>query len=435
MKKDSRFPSRQEFAVYVVRTLRSAGFDAFWAGGCVRDRLLGKEPKDFDVATSARPEAVCRLFVEFKTLNVGVAFGVVVVVGPRRAGNVEVATFRRDANYSDGRHPDSVEFSTAEFDARRRDFTINGIFYDPIECQVVDYVGGQKDLANKLIRAIGDPDDRINEDKLRMLRAVRFSATLGFQIEPRTKEAVQRHAGELSMVSAERISEEMRRMLKHERRAAAVSLLRDTGLLSVILPELSGCSGDTGEAEWLQTLQILSGLASAEFPIALGALLRSLAPSPTDEPGIETEVNGICRRWRLSNDESSLTAWLVRHESKLRSARARPWPEIQRLLTHANAKALVELARAIAVVVNGQLAEIQFCEGKLALPREELDPPPLITGNDLIAQGFRPGKGFSSILRQVRDAQLESRISNRQDAIQLATKLMEPGSHSATKLL
>ncbi|MEX0586183.1 MAG: CCA tRNA nucleotidyltransferase, partial [Pirellulales bacterium] len=210
--------SQRDFALEIVRRLRDAGHEALWAGGCVRDQLLGLAPKDYDVATNATPDQIREVFGRRRTLPIGAAFGVITVLGPRSAGQIEVATFRTDATYSDGRHPDSVTFTNAEHDAQRRDFTINGLFFDPVANEVVDYIGGQQDLETRILRAIGDPRLRLREDKLRMLRAVRFAASFGFQIEPATLQAIQEMAPEVTTVSAERIGMEIRRMLTDSHR-------------------------------------------------------------------------------------------------------------------------------------------------------------------------------------------------------------------------
>ena len=229
---------QQAFALDVVRQLRAAGYEAYWAGGCVRDRLLRRSPKDYDVATSAVPEEIQKVFGRSrKTLAVGAAFGVIAVVGPRGAGQIEVATFREDVSYSDGRRPDAVRFTTAREDALRRDFSINGMFFDPVAGEVLDYVGGQDDLRQGIVRAIGDPHQRFTEDKLRLLRAVRFAAFFGFSIEPATFEAICTMAREITAVSAERIANEMRMMLERSGRRRAVELLLETGLLEGVLPE------------------------------------------------------------------------------------------------------------------------------------------------------------------------------------------------------
>ena len=229
---------QRRFAVEIVRKLRAEGFETYWAGGCVRDQLLGRVPHDYDVATSANPKEVRRLFGHRKTLAIGAAFGVITVLGPRGAGQIEVATFRRDAPYSDGRHPDSVTYSDAREDALRRDFTINGLFHDPLEDRVIDYVGGKRDLAAGLIRAIGEPRQRFREDKLRMLRAVRFAATFGFALEAQTRNTICEMAAEVTVVSAERIAVEMRRMLVSPGRSVAAGLLLETHLAEAVLPEV-----------------------------------------------------------------------------------------------------------------------------------------------------------------------------------------------------
>ncbi|MDX1946089.1 MAG: CCA tRNA nucleotidyltransferase, partial [Pirellulaceae bacterium] len=254
----------REFATDVVARLRAAGYEALFAGGCVRDQLLGITPKDYDVATSATPDQVRDCLGHRRTLPIGASFGVITALGPRGAGQVEVATFRRDAGYSDGRHPDSVSFTTAEQDALRRDFTINGMFFDPVASQVIDYVGGQDDLARGVIRAIGDPAQRIAEDKLRMLRAVRFAARFDFALDEGTLAAIRRQASELVIVSAERIAAEMRLMLIHPNRARAAAMLHVAGLLEVILPEALGLLPDepwspesAADTPWRRSLHIL----------------------------------------------------------------------------------------------------------------------------------------------------------------------------------
>src|SRR5437762_3715435 len=229
----------RQFAVDVVRRLRESGHQSLWAGGCVRDQLMGQLPKDYDVATDAVPDRVREVFGKRRTLPIGASFGVITVLGPEAAGQIDVATFRRDATYSDGRHPDAVSFSDAEHDAQRRDFTINGLFFDPLEDRVIDYVGGQDDLARRVIRAIGDPLARIAEDKLRMLRAVRFAARFDFAIDDKTLAAIKQQARELVIVSAERIAAELRLILTHPNRARGMELLADTGLLEIVLPEAS----------------------------------------------------------------------------------------------------------------------------------------------------------------------------------------------------
>ena len=260
------------FAIEVVQQLQQAGYQALWAGGCVRDQLLGLTPKDYDVATAATPDQVRDVFGHKRTLAIGASFGVITVLGPRSADPIEVATFRRDGGYSDGRRPDAVEYTDAKEDALRRDFTINGMFYDPAADQVIDFVGGQEDLAAKRIRAIGVADQRIEEDKLRMLRGVRFAAKHRFEIEDCTLQAIQRRATEISVVSKERIGAEMQRMLADPNRATAVKLLRETKLLAEVIPE--GQLLYASEDQWQQTLTQLEVLQTT--------CLLYTSPSPRD---------------------------------------------------------------------------------------------------------------------------------------------------------
>lgn len=420
MSHDDRQTDSGRFALDVVRRLQSAGYQALWAGGCVRDRLSGRDPKDYDVATNATPPEIRRLFARFKTLDIGAEFGVVAVVGPRGVGNVEVVTFRRDADYSDGRHPDEVTFSSAQEDAQRRDFTINGLFYDPLKDEVIDYVGGRQDLSARVIRAIGDPEARFREDKLRMLRAVRFAAHFQFHLDEPTKAAIAANPGSIRVVSPERIAEEMRLMLADPARAAAVRLLAETGLLAAVLPEASYFASPEGQADWTETLQVLGALGPpVTFPAALSALIRCLPQPSTDREMLRR----ICHRWKLSNQETDSTVWLVLHEPTIHRARQVPWPALQRLLITESIDQLLGLAEAVAKVVDGQVDAIEFCREKLRLPPGELNPPPLLTGHDLIDHGIRPGKDFQRLLTSVRDAQLEKQIVTKQQALALVDHL------------
>ena len=414
-------PQRQ-FAVDVVRQLREAGHVAYWAGGCVRDGLLERLPKDYDVATSATPDEIRNVFGHRRTLAIGAAFGVITVLGKKEQGQIEVATFRQDAAYSDGRHPDSVRFSTPEHDAQRRDFTINGLFYDPLEERVIDFVGGQEDLQAGILRAIGDADARIDEDKLRMLRAVRFAATYELTIEPGTLAAVQRHADELRIVSAERIAEEMRRMLRHAQRRRAVELLRESRLLPVVLPEVEFAASNNDV--WERMLEILDALAvSGSFESALAVLL-STAQIDGTENGVKV-ASEVATRWRLSNDERNRTTLLLKHENLIRRAADAPWPQVQRVLILPGAEELVDYCEAIANALGNDLSSIEFCREKLALPREQLDPPPLITGDDLKKAGIPPGKHYQELLNALRDAQLEGKVTSSEKALEVARKQWE----------
>jgi poly(A) polymerase len=411
-----------DLALDVVRRLRAAGFEALLAGGCVRDQLLGIEPKDYDVATSAQPEQVQQVFGRRKTLAIGASFGVITVIGPQGAGQIDVATFRREAGYSDGRHPDSVSFTTAEQDALRRDFTINGLFFDPIDNRTIDYVGGQDDLRLGVVRAIGDPAERIAEDKLRMLRAVRFAARFDFALEPATMEAIQQHAHELVIVSAERIAAEMRRILTHPSRARGSVLLHAARLLEVVLPESAALLPDDlwspesqADTPWRRTLHILQRLEQPTFAVALAALVREIP-----EPDIARRVFG---RWKLATDELEGMEWVLGNEAVVRRASRVPWPQLQRLLVAKRSDELLTYAQAVATVVDGTAAEIDFCVQKLSLPAAELNPPPLITGDDLKRLGIPPGPSYRTILEAVRDAQLEGRIATQNEALKLAQSM------------
>lgn len=410
-------PEAQErFALEVVRRLRAAGFDAYWAGGCVRDRLLGRVPKDYDVATNARPEQVRQIFGRRRTVAVGVAFGVITVVGPREAGQIEVATFRQDAEYSDGRHPDGVIFSSPAEDAARRDFTINGLFYDPVDHRVLDFVGGQADLAQGLIRAIGDPYQRFREDKLRLLRAVRFAAAFEFELEPRTRQALGEMAAEIVVVSPERIAAEMERILVDWHRVRAVRLLYETGLAAAILPEIVPVDPD-GHARFDRALAVLGRLVEPSFPLALAALLH---------PFINAEAAlAVCRRWRLSNRCAQRAAWLVDRHAALRDPRSLRWSQLQPLLVAEGIEDLLALEQAAAEAAGRDASHVAWCRSLLAQPREALDPPPLVTGDDLQHSGIRPGPEYRVLLQRIREAQLDGEIRSREEALKLAHRLRE----------
>lgn len=414
-------PARR-FALDVVQRLRAAGHEALWAGGCVRDQLLGIPPKDYDVATSAHPNQVRELFGHRRTLAIGASFGVVTVLGPKEAGQIEVATFRSDGAYLDGRHPESVTFSTAEHDAQRRDFTINGLFFDPLEKRVIDYVGGRQDLERRIIRAIRDPFERFDEDKLRMLRAVRFAATFDFQIEPATMSAIQKLAEQIAVVSVERIAAEMRRMLVHPRRSLAMHLLKESRLLTVILPEAIAFEAQdavndpvTASRRWEIATAMLDQLVEPSFATALAVLLRPLCDSARPE--------AICRRWKLANEEIEVVCHLLKHEEIIRSAPTAAWPKLQRLLTAPHAAELLCYAATVSRVLDGNEMAVEYCRQKLAMPPEQLNPLPLLTGDDLKSLGLQPGPAFKGFLESVRDAQLSGELRTRDDALALVQRL------------
>ena len=394
--------NQRDFAVEVVRTLRTAGFESLWAGGCVRDQLLGLSPKDYDVATSARPEEVRNLFGKRRTLAIGASFGVISILGPKALDPIEVATFRADGKYLDGRHPESVSYTTAEQDAERRDFTINGLFFDPLDETVIDYVDGQQDLKARVLRAIGNPRARFSEDKLRMLRAARFAATFDFEIESVTKQAIAEMADQVTSVSAERIGMELRRMLIQRGRLRAFDLLLELGLLGHVLPEL----GDLSDQDLQATRDLLVGLSEPTLAVALAALLRIKG-----NPKLGSDV---CKRLRFTNKEGERTVWLLQNVDHLEDAQQKPWHVVQRLLAHAGARELMQL---FAASEGDNRAALEFCQEKLQLPAAELDPAPLLDGAALIAHGVKPGPNFAPLLEMVRNAQLDGEISDQQQAL------------------
>ena len=395
----------RQLAIQVTNKLQQAGFQALWAGGCVRDSLLKIAPKDFDIATSATPDQVQELFGFKKTLAIGKSFGVITVIGPKSAGNIEVATFRRDGGYSDGRRPDSVEFTDAKVDAFRRDFTINGMFFDPISEEVIDYVDGQADVDRKLIRAIGDPAKRIEEDRLRMLRGVRFAATYKFEIEAETMAAIQKRAADIDSVSPERIGAELRRMLDHGNKSRALELLIDSGLWEQVLPK-----GMRGFALWNERFSLLKHLNS-DFPTTLAALLQGTGFSASD----------LQDSWRLTNEEVSKTNWIVGNQNSLSAAGDLRWSELQPLLISEHAKSTVDLMQAMIDAGSDEVSlqpSVLLCREKLNLEPLDLDPKPLLCGKDLKELGMTPGPRFKSILDQVRNLQLDGELMTPQQARQ-----------------
>ena len=402
----------QEFAIAVVQQLQQANYQAYWAGGCVRDKLLGIEPKDYDVATNAVPDQIQEVFAQRKTLAIGASFGVITVLGPRSAGQIDVATFRQDAQYSDGRHPDHVTFTSAQEDASRRDFSINGMFFDPLKDQLIDYVDGQADLEKKVIRAIGDPQLRFAEDKLRILRAVRFAATLGFQIEAETRSAMKEFANQLQVVSAERITAEMERMLTHTNRQAAVQLLQETGVLTIIFPEGEyDCSDFTARLE--VALQGLALLKTRDFSTALALLWSQLVSNAG-----RAETEAMTRRLKLSNPQIKSILWMLGQEAQIVAADKIDWPVLQRILVDPRIENLLDLAAARRQAQQESISGIEHCWQQLQLPAVELNPPQLLSGNDLQELGLTSGPLFREILKQVRDAQLLGELADKATALQ-----------------
>jgi poly(A) polymerase len=438
--------TERDFAIEVVRRLRDVGYEALWAGGCVRDELLGLVPKDYDVATNARPEEVRRLFK--RTVAVGASFGVIEVLGPRTAEGllkVQVATFRSDVSYSDGRHPDAVVFSSAREDALRRDFTLNGMFFDPLEKRLIDYVGGRADLQARILRAIGDPATRIAEDKLRMLRAVRIATRFELTIDPATWDAIRAAAPQITVVSAERIADELRKLLIDRRRARGVQLLYDSGLSQVILPELTPMRGlpqgppqaPTGDL-WNHVLRVLDCLpGEPSFSLALAALLhdvgkpRTVGRTPDRYTFYYHEHVGarlgaeICQRLKLSNAERERVEWLVEKHQFLCDARKMRPSKLKTTLAHPGIRELLALHRADALASGRSLDHVEFCEQLLhEWSPADLNPPALVTGYDLQALGLEPGPDFKRILESVREAQLDGTLRSRDEALAMVARLM-----------
>ena len=400
----------REFAFEVVAKLRQADFEAVWAGGCVRDELLGHTPADYDVATSATPSQVRELFGQRRTLAIGAAFGVITVLGPRGAGQVEVATFRTDAAYTDGRHPAGVTFCSAREDALRRDFTINGLFFDPLAGEVIDYVGGQKDLTAGIIRAIGVASMRFGEDHLRILRAVRFSAGFDFPLERETHQAVESMAHLVDSVSPERIAAELRTMFSRPGRGRAMSLLVETGLIAPVFHEFSA-----SEATFWQTVAAtIDALDEPGLPLALAVLCN----------GNLAAVERISKRLRLSNQEHKLAAWLVEAVaaigtgSSVAELERRPWSTLQPWLGHSWRFQLADLLRASAAIVGAGGEAAAWISQKAARPLAELAPPDLLSGNDLLACGVPPGPMVGQFLKKLRASQLDGQVTSREEALQ-----------------
>jgi tRNA nucleotidyltransferase/poly(A) polymerase len=420
----------RETATEIVRTLRDAGHQAYFAGGCVRDALMGREPADYDVATSAKPDEIRALFP--RTIPVGEAFGVVIVLVDEAP--VEVATFRADGPYTDGRHPDRVEFTDVEGDVRRRDFTINGMMFDPVEDRVIDLVGGRKDIEAGVIRAIGDPRARFEEDRLRLVRAVRFAARFGFAIEPGTHAAAVALAPRVTSVSPERIAEELRIMLADRSRGAALRLLDELGLLAHILPEITAMKGVLQSAEWHpegdvfeHTMCCLEKAGDARGELALAVLLHDVGkPRAQDGKGFAGHekigadmADAIARRLKLSNREREEAVWLVHNHMKFAVAREMKESTLRRLMSEPLFDDLAELHRIDALASAGDLKDYDFVmERRKVFLAEKPPAMPLVTGHDLIARGLAPSRAFAEILTEVYDAQIEGKLPDRAAALE-----------------
>jgi poly(A) polymerase len=438
----------KDFATSIVQTLRQRGFQAYLVGGCVRDLLLAREANDWDVVTDARPEQVMRIFPE--TYAVGAQFGVVLVPVPEaspepgQTGAVEVATFRSDIGYSDGRHPDEVRFSKdpAE-DVARRDFTINGMLLDPVSGEVIDLVGGKKDLAAGVIRTIGDPELRFAEDKLRMLRAVRFAARFGYVIDAGTFEAIQKLAEQVRLVSRERVREELTRMLTEGQGHKAFLLLDETGLLRHVLPEIAAMKGVAQPAEFhpegdvfVHTLMLLDNLpCPCPATLGWGALLHDVGKPPTFrvapdrirfddhvEVGVKM-AEEICRRLRFSNGDTTQILALIGNHMRFGHATRMKESTLKKFLRMPAFDEHLALHRADCLASHRNLASYEFIQQRGAeIPPEKMRPSPLVTGHDLIAEGHVPGPKFREILDAVEDAQLEGRLLSRHAALEFVRR-------------
>ncbi len=446
-----------EAALGIVETLRGAGYEAYLAGGCVRDLLLGREPADYDVATSATPDVVLEMFP--RTFAVGAHFGVVLVAPETEdAGFVtEVATFRSDLAYSDGRHPDAVRYTkTAEEDVWRRDFTINGLLLDPLrggrpldECKddpkrlraaVLDYVGGLADLDAGVVRAIGRPELRFEEDHLRMLRGVRFAARFGFELEAETKRAMRALASRINAVSRERVRDELTKMLTEGHARRAFELLDETGLLNEVLPEVARMKGVEQPPQfhpegdvWVHTLMLLEQLEpGCSMTLAWGALLHDVGKPPTFrrapdrirfdghvEMGVAMGAE-ICRRFRFSNEETRQVLALIENHMRFMDAQRMKESTLKRFFRLERFEEHLALHRMDCLAGSGFLENWEFVRERFfSMPEETVRPRPLITGRELIAAGYKPGAGFREMLRAAEDAQLEGTVATEEEALKL----------------
>lgn len=430
----------RELANRICRVLRERGHAAYLVGGCVRDIELGREPVDYDVATDARPGVLERIFPG--SLTVGAKFGVVVVTDD--SAQVEVATFRSDIGYADGRHPDRVEYSNRpEDDAQRRDFTINALLLDPETNAVLDFVGGREDLRTGIIRAIGEPDQRFGEDKLRMIRAVRFAARFHYAIEAGTFAAIQKLAAQIDQVSAERIRDELTKLLTEGAARRAFELLDETGLLPHLLPEIAAMKGVAQPPQfhpegdvWTHTLLMTEQLKAGCSPtLAWGVLLHDVGKPPTFRPpsgpdgrirfdehvevGTRMAID-LCRRLKFSNEDTDQIAALVANHLRFKDALQMKASTLKRFVRLKRFEEHLELHRLDCLSSHGDLDNYEFMKRFWEeTPVEQVRPPRLLTGEDLKALGFRPGPAFKEILTAVEDAQLNGNIRTHEEAVRL----------------
>jgi len=427
----------REAALTVCRTLHAAGHRALFAGGCVRDELLGAHPKDYDVATSARPDDVEKLFK--RVITVGKAFGVqMVMIGDVQ---IEVATFRWDGPYLDGRRPVSVEFRDEQQDALRRDFTVNALFFDPIKEEVLDYAGGREDIVKQVVRAVGVAYDRFMEDHLRLLRCVRFAAQLDFKIDPATFAAVKELAHLVKKTSPERVRDELLRILTQPHAHRGFMLLDESGLLPHLLPEISAMKGVEQPPEYhpegdvfVHTMKMLEALERPSATLALGVLLHDVGKPRTQTFEDRIRFNGhekvgaemtaeICTRLRLSNTDAERVTWLVGQHMRVSAVKEMRESKLKRLIREEGFSELLELFRIDCASSHRRMDTYEWLRDRAAsLPPEAVRPTPLLTGDDLIKLGYAPGPLFTEILRAVEDLQLEGALASRDAAIEHVRK-------------
>ena len=428
-----RKPStKKELALNIVRTLSAKGHEAYFVGGCVRDLIRKVTPKDFDIATNATPREIEKLFK--RTVGVGAQFGVMIVV--EEGQPFEVATFRADKGYQDGRHPSAVRFTNAKEDAVRRDFTANGIFYDPLTKKVLDWVGGQKDIKKKLIRAIGDPKKRFTEDKLRMLRAVRFASVLGFRIEPKTFAAIKKLSSQITAVSNERVRDELVKMFTGPDPAKALELLDKSGLLKAVLPEIERMKGvqqpkafhPEGDV-YKHTMLLMKQLKNAPEVLAFGCLLHDVGKPDTFKRADRIRFNGHDRvgaritedmltRLRFPNHTKDQVVACVDAHMRFKDVRQMRESTLKKFMQRETFDLELEQHRIDCLASHGDLTNWKFLKKKLkTFTKEGIKPAPLLTGRDILDAGYTEGPVIGTILRKAEEAQLEGELKTKDEAL------------------
>ncbi|HEY5895397.1 MAG TPA: CCA tRNA nucleotidyltransferase [Chthoniobacterales bacterium] len=434
--------SQRSAAVKIVARLQEAGYVAYFAGGCVRDALRGIEPHDFDVATSARPEEVQQLFPH--NVAVGAHFGVIIVL--ESGFSFEVATFRSDDAYVDGRRPVSVRFTSPREDAERRDFTVNAMFFDPVAEELIDFVNGREDLSRKILRAVGEPAQRFAEDKLRLLRAVRFATVLRFEIEEKTWSAIVAQAPQIHAVSTERIREELLRLFRSPNRVRGLDLLDASGLLTEVLPEvaaLKGCEQPPQfhpEGDVFVHTRIMLGLLAPEVPdsVFLSVLFHDIGKPPTFsvDPDGRIRFSGhdavgakmtreVMQRLRFPNEEIDRVVAAVANHMVFKDVTKMRVSRLKRFMARPDFDREIELHRVDCESSHGDLSNVDFLRQKAEeFANEPLIPPPLLTGHDVIALGLKPGPIFKEILDAVETAQLEKQVTTRDEALEMLKEIV-----------